>query len=562
MAEAEPTVPEGFWQRDVAHCPRPLSTLMATAVLPLVGEASRWWFAGVGALPERLDWREIGGWTYLRRVDAAGTAARAAAAVTRGDEVLAEDLAGAGLRSWRQAWRPALEARSRALRAIDRTRLPDDALAEHLAATVTHQSRALEVHFQVHAVITAALAELRHTAREVLGDDNDVIRLLGGSAPALLEVPAALDHLVRLAGREPVRALLDQRLGADVEPPAGDPPARADLVENPDVTAFLTALDAYLERYGHRTPGYELIHPTAAEAPTTVLRAVHARLDAGSPTAVPVPSSRVLVSQEGPAPVPDAVDGPARVRLQRARARAAAAYPLREESGPVTWTEPLALIRYAALEVGRRARSRGTLDSIEDVFWLDHDEIRALASGMTVDRRVPATRRHDATLAEHSTPPPLLGQNPGPPRIDDLPNPARWLNEGMVWLVGRMLEPSRLAARAVVDRDVDGVAAARGRATGTVRVVRHDRDLEELRPGDVLVCPTFASAWTVVLSTVGALVTDSGGVLSHSAIMAREFGVPAVVATGDASRVLIDGQLVEVDGDAGLVRVTGSMAAP
>ena len=124
-----------------------------------------------------------------------------------------------------------------------------------------------------------------------------------------------------------------------------------------------------------------------------------------------------------------------------------------------------------------------------------------------------------------------------------------------------MLEPSRLSTRAARGHDVVGVSAARGVATGTVRVVRHDLDVERLRPGDVLVCATLSAAWTVVLPTVVAVVTDSGGVLSHSAIMAREFGLPAVVAAGDASRVLVDGQLVEVDGDAGIVRIKGSTAA-
>ena len=80
--------------------------------------------------------------------------------------------------------------------------------------------------------------------------------------------------------------------------------------------------------------------------------------------------------------------------------------------------------------------------------------------------------------------------------------------------------------------------------------------------GDVLVCATLSAAWTVVLPAVVALVTDSGGVLSHSAIMAASSACPPSSPTGDASRVLFDGQLVEVDGDAGIVRIKGSTVAP
>src|SRR4051812_30099553 len=168
VGHGDAPVPEGFWQRDVVHCPRPVSTLMATAVLPLVGDASRWWFAGVGALPERLEWRPIGEWVYLRRVDAADPEVARAVAVARGDEVVAGDLAGVGVRSWRQTWRQELEARTRALRAVDRPQVTDDALAEHFAATLAHQADALETHFRVHAVVTVALADLRRTTLEVL----------------------------------------------------------------------------------------------------------------------------------------------------------------------------------------------------------------------------------------------------------------------------------------------------------------------------------------------------------------------------------------------------------
>jgi phosphohistidine swiveling domain-containing protein len=259
--------------------------------------------------------------------------------------------------------------------------------------------------------------------------------------------------------------------------------------------------------------------------------------------------------------VPTHVRGAQRRRLQRALGRAAAAYPLREESGPATWTEPLAQIRYAALEIGRRAHARGVLDSPDDVFWLDQDELRAVATGAAPDPRTPADRRRRAESAGTHAPPPTLGANPGPPGTEDLPSPARWLNEGLLWLVGRMLEPARLSAGAASGSDLAGVGAAHGRATGPVRVVRHDRDLDGVRPGDVLVCPTLDAGWTVVLPTVAALVTDSGGTLSHSAIMAREFGVPTVVASGNASTVLTDGQLVEVDGDQGTVQLRGSSAA-
>ena len=82
-----------------------------------------------------------------------------------------------------------------------------------------------------------------------------------------------------------------------------------------------------------------------------------------------------------------------------------------------------------------------------------------------------------------------------------------------------------------------------------------ESEFGRLRSGDVLVCPITSPAWSVLFPTVGALVTDTGGLLSHPAIIAREYAVPAVVATGNATTLLRDGQTVTVDGAAGRVEV-------
>ena len=102
---------------------------------------------------------------------------------------------------------------------------------------------------------------------------------------------------------------------------------------------------------------------------------------------------------------------------------------------------------------------------------------------------------------------------------------------------------------------ITGVAASAGSATGPVRIVMDETEFDKLRAGDVLVCECTSPAWSIVFPSLSAVVTNSGGILSHPAIVAREFGIPAVVATGDATARLRDGQQVVVDGTAGTVRV-------
>jgi phosphoenolpyruvate synthase/pyruvate phosphate dikinase len=104
-------------------------------------------------------------------------------------------------------------------------------------------------------------------------------------------------------------------------------------------------------------------------------------------------------------------------------------------------------------------------------------------------------------------------------------------------------------------RTLHGMAASPGRYVGTVRVIHSEAEFDRLRAGDVLVCPVILPVWTVLFSRVGALVTDAGGILSNPAIIAREFGVPSVVATGMGTTLLRDGQLVIVDGTSGTVEV-------
>ena len=102
---------------------------------------------------------------------------------------------------------------------------------------------------------------------------------------------------------------------------------------------------------------------------------------------------------------------------------------------------------------------------------------------------------------------------------------------------------------------VKGIAGSVGVARGTARVIHSLAEADKLQPGDVLVAQSTMPPWTPLFATASAVVTDSGGVLSHSAVVAREYRIPAVVGTGNATTTFKDGQLIEVDGNAGTVRV-------
>ena len=108
------------------------------------------------------------------------------------------------------------------------------------------------------------------------------------------------------------------------------------------------------------------------------------------------------------------------------------------------------------------------------------------------------------------------------------------------------------------DTLLTGVAAGPGTAVGPARIIGGLDDFARFRPGDVLVCRTTAPAWTPLLACACAVVTETGGVLAHAAIVAREFGIPAVLAAPMAMTDLTDGMLVRVDGTHGHVAVANA----
>ncbi|MSS71261.1 MAG: hypothetical protein EXS64_07210 [Candidatus Latescibacteria bacterium] len=102
---------------------------------------------------------------------------------------------------------------------------------------------------------------------------------------------------------------------------------------------------------------------------------------------------------------------------------------------------------------------------------------------------------------------------------------------------------------------LNGYAGSPGKVRGPARVIRSLAEAGKLKRGDVLVAETTAPPWTPLFATAAAIVTDTGGILSHCAVVAREYRIPAVVGVGRATAVIRDDQILEVDGDAGVVRI-------
>jgi phosphohistidine swiveling domain-containing protein len=559
-------VPPGFWQREIAHAPRPLSPMVRQTFLALQNSSARRWFDEFGLLMETVDFREIGGLQYVRIVPLGGKDRRPPPAwlmwilvrlvprmrnrLNQCVAAIRTDKPGAIVERWYSEWAQSWPSTIEHLRQVDLRSLSDAALDDHVVKAARLCQDIGELKALLHGAEMTVIADLAFTCRDLLGwGDNKALDLLKGLSGTSTEPASRLAHLAQMAkGRPRVVQLLERasRVSAQ-ELSEADP-------------EFYDEFQRHLDRYGCRAIRYDVEDPSVAETPELLLRLLHGQIARGydpGAAASDMERTRDAVIAEARALLqcrpPDDLE-----RFERALARGQRAYPTREDSGALMFS-CLALFRYAALELGRRLVEREQLAHQDDVFFLEADEARdALRNGE--ERRSLVRRRKGERAWVEAHPGPLsYGEGPGPlPSFVALPREARFAHEALMWFMDRMdaLETQKANARGKADgHSWSGIGASGGRYTGPARVVMDESQFGKLEPGDVLVCPITSPIWSVVFPTVGAVVTDTGGVLCHSAIIAREYGVPAVVATGNATTRLRDGQMVTVDGTLGQVEL-------
>jgi pyruvate,water dikinase len=319
------------------------------------------------------------------------------------------------------------------------------------------------------------------------------------------------------------------------------PEALERLRETEEGRAFLADLDAYLQIYGWRKGNFDVLDPAWAEDPRVALD--HVRLMLRVPVDPAEDQRRGQERAEALANECRArlADDPAKLGEFNFLLEAARTYPRLQENHHFYLDQKfVALCRLPLLEAGRRMAARGRLDRPEDFAYLTIEEIHAFLDGDQTDRRALAKERHDE-LAYWKTrvPPPYLGSMP----------PGEMNDPFFTEFFGARIEPSS------DPRVIKGLPAARGAVTGTARVIRSLADADRVQEGDILICDMTTPAWTPLFAVLAGIVADSGGPLSHCAVVAREYGLPCVVGTRTGSRTIPDGARITVDGAQGIVRI-------
>jgi len=531
----EPEDAQRHWSRDLAHFPGQLTELDGELLVRFISDGFSQVMRG-SELPFVFACRRL--WTYY--YDHSGRASIAEADRPAKQAQVARTLQAARntiAERWHTEWRPEIEAHLAFWDAIDPFALSTEALAAHLDVTLERGARLWVVHFELAVAASTAKTAFSELYQELFTPDSPLEAqvLLSGFDVATTAAARALWPLRQHLSAGPLRDAFLAVAPRD---------ALALLRDRPDATALLSELDTYLARYGQRCPYLLYSAPTLREEPASVLSMLRHMVE--RPDADP---SRLHETQKRKREAAENVarerlrfyPGPVRSAFEAQLAEAQTAFIVGEDHNYLIDYTSTAHIRQVLLACGAHLQDLGVLERGDDVFHCRIDELRAALRGDVADLRERVHERQVELATYAAIEPPHDVNAPAP---TDASSTAAAATDS--------------AATAAADDEDDvlrGSAASSGVARGRARVLRELADTGALQPGEVLVAPTTGQAWTPLFATAAALVTEAGNLLSHSAVVAREYGLPAVVALANATRRIPDGALIEVDGSAGTVKV-------
>jgi pyruvate,water dikinase len=457
----------------------------------------------------------------------------------RAEEVFEGKLWREQVREWDQTVKPTSIETHLELQSVDPDELSDADLVAYLRRCRDHHAEMIYQHRRFTGVASIPTGDLLAHVGDWTGlPQAELLGMLRGSAPVSAGTSEELDRLIAALERDSsARGLLESD---------GDPSQALAALRDREGEAG-SALSAYLDLVGYRLlDGFDISGPYALELPEALLRAIRAALAAGSP-----PDSDVGEQIAGVrAKVPERHREQFDELLEEARLT----YRIRDERGVFSDIWAAGIMRRAVLAGGRRLAANRRVHETEHFIDAGFEEMVSLLSrgdGPSADelaKRFDYRASHTAKEA-----PAVLGPPPPPhPEPSTLPPAAARGMRAMAVTMGSLFESSEAMHEEHLLR---GLAASGGVYEGPARRVSGPTEFDRIVEGDVLVTESTTEAFNILLPLLGAIVTDSGGLLSHSAIVAREYGIPGVVGTREATDRIPDGTRVRVDGDAGEVTV-------
>ncbi len=390
-------------------------------------------------------------------------------------------------------------------------------------------SRLLSYDFLMIALIGLTYQMLGTLLEKYFGDESEQVRaklISGVTGNVTMETNKRIWDLAQVAKASPVvSSALRNSSGAAL---------RAQLESSAEGLDFLAALNHFLAEYGHREIRMDILYPTWGEDAAPVLGFIRGYLDV-SDSQSPYRQQERLVKQR------EELAETVRVRVQRDWVgrfiiapifqwvlKHTQAHTRERDTMHFELTRMFPPFRRLLLELGRRWSARGLIAQADDIFFLTLDEMAQIAESPRKMQDEVQKRRTDFEASKQKIAPGIIREGQEIFAEDTVPSET-------------------------IEGQLRGIAGSPGKVTGIARVIRGPEEFGKLQNGDILIAPLTNPVWTPLFAIAGGIVTEVGGILSHGAIVAREYGIPAVMSVRDATKVLAEGQRVTVDGSSGIV---------
>jgi phosphohistidine swiveling domain-containing protein len=541
----------GVWELEATHMVRPVSRALE-AVFPDAATAGfRDGMARYGLLLEGMEFKTVNRFIY--------TAARAVGApknakgpppklifkllmklhpeIKRRVRTVAETFATKRWREdvarWDAQLKPAIARENTELQSVDLRALTDAALVRHVERCFDAARRAVTTHHSLNATAMLPLGDFLVHVRDWTGlAPAEVLPLFRGSSRVSQGATEELDALARAIGGN--TSVLD-----------GAPAVVVDALTS-RTDAIGEAARRYLDVAGVRiATGYDVADLTLAEMPDVIVENIRSAIS-GKTTSNQLPATSKVIRDKVPAQH--------RAQFDELLEEARLTYRMRDERGYNNDAWSAGITRRAILEAGRRLAAKGLLHDAQHAVELTPSELTSMlngGAGRTADQA--AADAHYRTTRSTADAPRFLGGTPsGPPPADWLPAAAARAQRAVDICLGEMFAARDKQTSAA---KISGHAASPGEITGVARLVLDPQDMARVRKGDVLITRSTAPSYNALLPLLSGIVTDRGGTLSHAAVVAREYGIPAVVGCGNATELIRDGVRVRLDGARGTVEV-------
>jgi phosphohistidine swiveling domain-containing protein len=546
----------GTWELDTTHFSKPLSAYAAGFMSDSFVRGFKQGSERYGLLMSHLQSANIHGFSYSKPVLAFAPEdappgpppegyfeqPELVARLQNGKKAIENKLWREDLKRWDEEVKPDSIRRNLELQAVDPESLNSEELIQHMIDCYENAGEMIYRHhiFTIPSIIPVGLY-IDKACQWSGASPGEVLNLLKGSSP--------VSQGIAVVELEEIALLLRQE-DIDADQFSGVPPVEVLQALRSRNASIDTAIENYLHIVGMQlTSGYDITERYALEMPELLVGNIWSALagNAANEDQAADAAARQTIRLKVPAEYRDEFDS----LLDEARF----INRLRDERGVYNEARAFGLSRRAVLEAGKRLHAEGRLSQAAALLHASQEEMLALLRGESGVTVAELQEREDWYSNKTTDDvPAFLGPPPEPPPpLEALPEDARPGAAAIGAAFGNLSAPPIAAAGP--EPVVRGFAVSAGSYEGTARLIQSPADFQRLQQGDVLITKNTSATFNVVLPMLGAIVTDRGGQLSHAAIIAREYGIPALVGTGNATRVIADGARVRVDGVSGTVEV-------